>query len=106
MPPLAFLHILKFYLTIIGANAERVELAGSHLGSVQDLGVEGGGQAGHDQQPPGGHRPGHCRHPWWTHLPAGNLNAHVLIVDLSTCEGPRPTQALNVSFCCSTLGTP
>ena len=68
MPPLAFLHILKFYLTIIGANAERVELAGSHLGSVQDLGVEGGGQAGHDQQPPGGHRPGHCRHPWWTHL--------------------------------------
>ena len=105
MPPLAFLHILKFYLTIIGANAERVELAGSHLGSVQDLGVEDGGQAGHDQQPPGGHRPGHFRHPWWTHLRAGNLNAHVLILDLSTCEGPRPTRVLSVSFYCSSLGT-
>ena len=106
MPPFVFLQILKFYLAIIGANAERIELAGSHLGSVQDLGVEGGGQAGHDQQPPGGHRPGHCRHPWWTHLRADNLNAHVLILDLSTCEGPRPTRVLNVSFCCSTLGTP
>ena len=103
MPPFVTLHILKFCLTIVGADAERVELAGSHLGSVQDLGVECGGQAGHDQQPPGGHRPGHPRHPWWTHLRAGNLNAHALILDLLTCEGPRPTQALNVLFCCLTL---
>ena len=34
---------------------------------------------------------------------AGNLNAHALILDLLTCEGPRPTQALNILFCCLTL---
>ena len=36
---------------------------------------------------------------------AGNLNAHVLILDLSAREGPRPTRALNVPFCCSKLST-
>ena len=73
MPPSVFLHILKFYLTIIGANAERIELAGSHLGSVQDLGVEGGGQADYEHQQPDGHCLGHLHHPWRSHSQISNL---------------------------------
>ena len=55
------------FLTIVGTEAEGVELAGGHLGPVQDLGVEGGGQPEHQHQPPDGHHLAHLCHPWRAH---------------------------------------